>query len=50
MELIDFRTHMIEQVRAFDKWAWQDMRENADDWQPKTKQEWLDMFQEFIGD
>lgn len=47
MEPHEFRRIMIEKIRAFEKWAWEDIREMGGD----VRQEyhaWLEKFKEFV--
>lgn len=45
----DFRTFIIDQIRAFEAWAWKDGMENPEDWEKviSTKQ-WMDLFLDYI--
>lgn len=45
MNSFDFRTTMMEKIRAFEKWAWQDSLENPWEWgHEMTYEDWTDLF------
>lgn len=50
MNSFDFRSIMMERLRAFEKWAWLDSTENPNEWdfQSMEFQEWMEMFDNWL--
>lgn len=48
MEILDFRTLMLQKIRAFDSWAWKDARENPQDYEDMQFWDWFNMFKTFV--
>ena len=44
----DFRSFMIAEVRAFDRWAWKDARDNPSDYSDYTQEDWYKLFLEYM--
>lgn len=42
-----FRTLLMDRVRAFDKFAHQDMQENPEDYASYTQNDWEELWQEY---
>ena len=48
MELQEFRSNLMERVRAFDKWVREDIREVGEDWSAEfTLQDWEEQWEAF---
>lgn len=45
----EFRSAMIVNIRAFDKWAWKDQFDNPEFWDEQYEMEdWLKLFNTFM--
>lgn len=48
MNAQEFRTHMIERIRAFDKWAYKDQLDNPEEYAEMDCPGWWKLFQDFV--
>lgn len=48
MNSLDFRSALLEKLRAFDSWAWKDSRDNPQDYEGMDFWAWFDMFKTYL--
>jgi hypothetical protein len=45
----EFRSEMIERIRAFDRWAYKDQIVSPEDYSDYEFQEWFELFEDWLS-